>query len=303
MTIDDNEGEHGVGSEYFTAPEQIVEDEPAAETGENGTGEEGEQQPEEEAEQPETEEESEPQAKSVQERINEITAKRREAERLADERARDAEYWRGVAEGRIAPPQQQQAEPSDGKPDPNGYEFGEADPRYIEDLTDWKVDQKLEKTLTERDQRQQVTAQLDKLEQTYTANVEKTREEIPDYDDKVTKTAARGEWPCPPVVALAAKESDVGPKVLYHLATNREEAVAISQLSPIEQAIAFGRLEGRFLNQPETPKPNIATNAPEPPQQRTKGGQFAPSGRLDDRQSQEDWLRARNAQLAQQRGR
>ncbi len=150
--------------------------------------------------------------------------------------------------------------------------------------------------LAQERQRANRDSAIEKLETAYSQRLETVREELPDYDDKVTKSAARGEWPCPPLVAIAIKESEVGPKVAYHLASNPNEAVAISKLSPIEQAVAFGRLEAKFLNQPAV-QPNIATNSPEPAPARTKGGQFAPSSGLDDRLSQDEWLRRRNAQL------
>jgi len=274
--IDDIEG---VGSEEFPVAEeqQPIEATDEQPVGENGT--------DEEVLEPEEEAEAKPKGKSVQERIDEITAARREAER-------DAEYWRSKALGK-QPEQQSEAQPeANARPNPESFEFGEADPAYIEALTDWKVDTKL----AVAQQKQSVDTAIAQLETNYSKRLESAREELPDYDDKVTKSAARGEWPCPPLVALAIKESEVGPKVAYHLANNREEAIAISRLSPIEQAVAFGRLEAKFIGQP-APQPNIATNAPEPAQARTKGGQFAAPSGLDDRLSQEEWLRRRNAQL------
>lgn len=247
---------------------------------ENGSDEEVLELTEEVEEESEAEPEK-PKGKSVQERIDEITAARREAER-------DAEYWRAKA---LEQPQKPTEPTVDAEPDPNAYEFGEADPSYLKDSVRYEMRQELAK---ER-QAMQIQNSLRELEHGYTQRVAEVKAEIPDYDDVVTKTAARGEWPCPPVVALAAKESEVGPKVLHHLATNLSEAVAISQLSPIEQAMAFGRLEARFSGQTVTTK--IATNAPEPAPARTKGGQFAPSGTLDDRLSADDWMKRRNAQL------
>lgn len=276
--IDDTDGqpEEVGGEELQLQPEDEL---PA---GQDGT--EQEEKPEGEAETEEqSEEEAKPKGKSVQERIDEITAARREAER-------EAEFWRNKA--LASQPQEQQQEAPQGPPEPSSYEFGEADPAYIRDMVRHEMRQELEQ---ER-QRTQLETQVAQLEQGYAERLKTAREEIPDYDDVVTKSAARGEWPCPPLVAIGIKESEVGPKVAHYLATNRDEAVSIANLSPIEQARAFGRLEARFLGQ-TAPQAKIATNAPEPAPARTKGGQFAPSNVLRDDLSQEEWLRRRNAQI------
>lgn len=269
--IDDNEE---------TPIEQEVTEQPT-EAGENGTEPEVLELTEEVEGETDAEPER-PKGKSVQERIDEITAARREAER-------EAEYWRTKAL-ETAKPQEQPTEPS--APDPNDYEGGEYDPAYL----DARLEYKLEQRLAVERQTYQTQSAIASLEQGYAERVAKVKEEIPDYDEVVTQSAKAGKWPCPPLVALAAKESPVGPKILHHLATNRDEAIALSNLSPIEQAMAFGRLSAKFENQP-VQQPKIATNAPEPAPARTKGGQFAPSGALDDRLSTDDWLKRRNAQL------
>lgn len=264
--------------------EQVTE---TAEPGENGTEPEVLELTEEAEGEPEAEPER-PKGKSVQKRFDEITAARREAER-------DAEYWRRQALEKQ--PEMQPQPVADARPDPASYEFGDADPAYWDALTEWKADQKVNAKFAELEQKQQVSHALRELETGYSARVAEVKAEIPDYDEVVTMTAAQGKWPCPPVVALAAKESPVGPKVLHHLATNLSEAVAISNLSPIEQAMAFGRLEARFSG--SQPTANIATNAPQPAPARTKGGQFASTGVLDDRSSTDDWMKRREAQLKQ----
>lgn len=267
--------------------EQEQPTEEATELGENGTEEEV-LELEEEAEEESEAEPEKPKGKSVQERIDEITAARREAER-------DAEYWRQKALER-QPEKPTEAEPEESsRPKPEDFEFGDADPAYWDKLTDWKAEQKVNAKFSELEQKQTVNQALRELETGYSQRVAEVKAEIPDYDEVVTKSAAQGKWPCPPLVALAAKESPVGPKVLHHLATNLSEAVALSNMSPIEQAMEFGRLSARF-SQP-SPQANIATNSPGPAPARNKGGQFAPSGVLDERLSMDDWMKRREAQL------
>jgi hypothetical protein len=268
--IDDNESD-------------IEQTEGPTEVGENGTDEEVLELEDKVEEESEAEPEK-PKGKSVQERIDEITAARREAER-------DAEFWRAKALEK-APEKQTEAElEADAEPSPDNYEFGEADPAYLKDVVRFEMKQELAK---ER-QQMQIQTTLRELDAGYTQRVAAVKEEIPDYDQVVTQSAKAGKWPCPPLIALAAKESPVGPKVLHHLATNIDVAVSLSHMSPIEQAMEFGRLSAQFAGS-TAPQPKIATNAPEPAPARTKGGQFAPSGVLDDRLSTEDWMKRRGAQ-------
>src|SRR5690606_7729630 len=70
----------------------------------------------------------------------------------------------------------------------------------------------------------------------------------------VVKGAAEKKWPCPPVVALAIKDSDYGPDIAYELAKNPSEAIRISGLTPLEQAREFGRLEERHHQKAEAAK-------------------------------------------------
>lgn len=273
MMIDDNEGEN-----FLPQPDDAAETEQPAETGENGTGEEVLELTEETPEQPERK------GKSVQERIDEITAARREAER-------EAEFWRRKALGTEAPKAEEPTVEPLERPDPSKYEFGEADPAFLEALTDWKVDVRL----SQERQRMDTERAAERAAQSYAQNVAAVKEELPNYDEKVTQAAARGEWPCPKPVAELIKSSPVGPKVAYHLATNLDDAQALAGMSKDQQMVAFGMLAAHVSQKTVQPT-KIATNAPEPPQARTKGGQFAPSG-LDDRQSIDAWVKAREAQL------
>jgi len=63
----------------------------------------------------------------------------------------------------------------------------------------------------------------------------------------------------------AILDSDVGPKILYHLAENPEIATRISGL-PLSSALReIGRLEARFEKTAEAPKPAVRkSNAPAP---------------------------------------
>lgn len=274
--IDDNEGE----------PLELTSDEelPKPETGENGTGEEEVAETEEQSE---VEEEQPKKGNSVQERIDEIYRRQKEAER-------EAEFWRTKALER-EPVKQPEPEASP-RPNPEDYAYGDADPAYSEALIDWKAEQIFQKRFAEHSEKLNIEQQATQLDRTYAQHVAAVREEFPDYDEKVTNAGRRGEWPCPKEVAALIKSSPVGPKVAYHLATNLDDAHQLASLPPIQQAAAFGMIAAQYVNQP-APKQNIATNAPMPAPARTKGGQFAATNELRDDLSQKDWLARREAQL------
>lgn len=271
-----------IGEEQQEEPLELTsEDEVTteAETGENGTGEAAEETAEVAEEQPKK-------GKSVQERIDELYGRAKDAER-------DADYWRNRAL-QLEPQKAPEPEAKSSRPNPDEYDLGDADPAYWEALTDWKAEQKIEAKLKEFTEKQSVESQAKELDRTYAQNVAAVKEELPDYDEVVTKGGQRGEWPCPQAVAALIKSSPVGPKVAYHLAKNVDDARTLANLPPIQQAAAFGMIAAQFASQPEA-QPKIATNSPTPPPARTKGGQFAPAG-LDDRNSISAWMEARNKQ-------
>lgn len=227
----------------------------------------------------------------TQERIDELTAARREAEAKAAEAARQAEYWRGVAEGK-APPKEDakgEAEDSDAEPDASKYEFGEADPKYIKDLA--KHEARME-VRTEA-ARAKVQAEVAQMEANWQTGVAEATGEYDDFNEVVVKGAEEQKWACPPVVSLGIKQSKVGAHVAYHLAKNSDEAKRIADLHPFEQAREFGRLEMKIEMERGVktapaeegkPKPRAVTSAPPPPksQSRGAGGQFKVAADTDD---------------------
>ncbi len=236
---------------------------------------------------------------------------------------REAERRAEAAEARLTgkpePTATETAEEGPVAPDPNDdkYEFGEADPAYLADLTDYKVDLKLaerDKAAQDRADQAAQSESLTALDTQWNEKAAAAVEKYPDFEEKVVESAAAGDWACPPLVAAAISSSDVGADVAYHLASNPAEAEVIAaQLSvnPMVAAEAFGFIEGGFLDKAPArpganahpldvalyagrlrafhekgaaPKGKIATDAPEPAQHRVRGGsgQFEVGGDTSD---------------------
>lgn len=223
---------------------------------------------------------------AVEERFAEITAARREAERQAAEARREADDLRAKLAA-MKPPEggDREGTDPDQAPDPAKYEFGEADARFIADTATFHARAEF--------QRQQSAAELNTqfadMEAKWQGEIAKPEvvEKYPDFDTVVTKAADAGEWDCSPLMAIGIKQSPVGADVAYHLATNKADASRIAKLSPMEQALEFGRLEGKYLYAPKasTEAPPVKTTAAPPPpgaRARGAGGQFAVQADTDD---------------------
>lgn len=179
----------------------------------------------------------------LQERIDELTKARGTAER-------EAAYWKGVAEA--AKPQQQDAKPS--KPTLDQFEDYSA---YVEALTDWKADQKIDAKFAERDVKQSQQAKAS----TWQQRAEAAKAEMPDFAEVLNASQA----PMTQAMAEVLQESDHGPAIAYHLAKNPNEADRIAHLSPLAQARELGKIEASLSAPKETPAPKKVTSAPPPP--------------------------------------
>lgn len=240
-----------------------------------------------------------PRHKSAKQRIDEITAARRQAERERDELRAEIARMRGD-------PAPQAQEPEIVAPNPDDFEFGEADPKYIEALTDYKVDVKLAERDKAAKQTEAQTAQretLSNLDNSWIEQSEAAAEKYEDFDEKIADYQATA--PCPPLMAIAIQASPVAADVAYHLANNSDENELIAvevETNPMSAAERIGAIEGQFMTErpkhpganahplekalhagrlkaflakgKADPKPTakIATDAPEPARHRVRGG-------------------------------
>lgn len=182
---------------------------------------------------------AEPKKKSAQERIDEITRARREAER-------EREYWKKVALEREQ--REQQVQPPvvapQGPARPTLDQF-ETTQQYEDALFDWR-DRVRDLRSAEVAQR---TAEETALQE-FNRRAAKLRQENPDFDDVIEA----------PVFSPAMREvllqSENGPEVAYFLGReeNREQAERIRKMPAAKQAYEIGKLESNLLLAKKTKK-------------------------------------------------
>ena len=199
----------------------------------------------------------------LEKRFSEITKQREEARQEA-QRERQA---RVDLEQRLAALEQQR------QPQQQSYIDQEPQPSQFADAFEYAkalAEFSTEKALAERDRqvaqaREQEAQQ--KIIQSWAQKVQDAKAELPDFDDLV----AASDVVVNNAVRDAILESDVGPKILYHLAENNDLAKKIAGLNPNAALREIGRLEARFEKTEQT-SPVVRSKAPAPIQP-IRGGQ------------------------------
>jgi len=248
-------------AESNSEPVAVEEAEPVAEE---------EQSEPKEAEKEANQEGERKQNPKLEKRFSEITKQREEARQEAqrERQARlDLEQRLAALEQNRQP--EQQAVSIDQEPQPS--QFSDAF-EYAKALAEYST----EKALAERDrqiaQAKEQEAQQ-KIIQSWAQKVQEAKAEMPDFDDMV----ASSDVVVNNAVRDAILESDVGPKILYHLAENNDLAKKIAGLSPNAALREIGKLEAKFEAKPEAEKiaPVVRSKAPTPIQP-IRGGQGKP---------------------------
>lgn len=273
MTIDTPDtGTPEGASDDFSTFQAAANAEPA------GDGADDDDQPGDDAAASEGQGESQPKPrKTAQDRIDELTAKQRQAERDRDAALDEAARWRTQAERAATSQTPQTPQGGDGKPNPEDFQDGVYDPAYVEALTDWKADQAVSKRLSERDQvRTQQTA--------LTAFNARAAEAFPDGEPDGLK-ALKALPKISETVALTILDMDDGPKVADHLGANRAELSRIESLPPHMQVLELAKISTRLASAPAAASSvNRTPNAPAPPEgaARGAGGRFTVAPDTED---------------------
>jgi hypothetical protein len=131
---------------------------------------------------------------------------------------------------------------------------------YAKALTDYKVDQRLSEEKQKVEQAK-VEAQRQEVINTWAKRVQSAKSEMPDFEDMVgsADVVVSNE------VRDAIFESDVGPRILYHLAENPEIAEKLQGMTVTSALRTIGKLEAQFEKaEPQTKAVVGKSKAPAP---------------------------------------
>jgi hypothetical protein len=224
----------------------------------------------------------------LEKRFSELTKQRKEAEARAEELERRL----AAIEGKQAPQQVLQAPESNQKPTPDNYKDAF---EYAEALAEWSAEQALVKREQEVKQKE-FEVQKQKVIQTWQQKLEATIAELPDYEDMVTSSNVKVN----DTVRDAILESEVGPRILYELASDDEMAEKLSTMSTASALKLIGKLEAKFEKTEEPVKAEKKTvaaksKAPEPIRPLRSTGGVADVGMDGNDMSYQQWKAARQA--------
>ena len=208
------------------SPTEAVETEPVAETEQSEPVVENEEK---------VAEEPKPKVKM---RFDEVTKQRDLAKQEAEQarqRTQELEQELKAIKSQAAPKQEQSR---DEKPRPD--QFVDAF-EYAEALADWSAENAVMRARQE-DVEKRIQAERAIVIETWNKRLEDTKSELPDFDDMV----ASSDVVVSDQVRDAILESDVGPRILYHLAENQDLAEKISKSSLITALREIGKLEAKF---------------------------------------------------------
>ena len=221
----------------------------------------------------------------LEKRFSELTKARKEAE------ARNVELEKRLAALESNRPAQAETE-GNRKPTPDDFKDAF---EYAEALADWSAENALARREQEVKQKE-VEAKRETVIQTWQQKLEATKAELPDYEVMVASSDVKVN----DTVRDAILESDVGPRILYELASDDELAEKLTGLTTAGALKLIGKLEAQFEKTDAPAKAEKKTvaaksKAPEPirPLKSTSG--VADVGMDGNDMSYQQWKAARQA--------
>lgn len=201
---------------------------------------------------------------AVKRKIDKIVAKKHRAMKEAEEFARD-EYRERKAAVERAEALQREIDalkgtksgtgpaPAEGKPKPEDFKtVGE----YTDALVEWKFNQRVKQQETEDASKQQKKA-IEAVQESFGSRVAEAAKEISDYNEVIEAA----DWDVPHHMQAYIVDSEIGPKLGYHLAKHRDEFDRIAQLSPIRAIAELGKLEDKLKTKAAPVQSTTATVA------------------------------------------
>ena len=197
----------------------------------------------------------------LEKRFSELTKRAKQAE--ADKASLEARLKE--IESRQAPAPQQ-ADPVIEKP--QASQFNDAF-EYAEALAEWSAEKALEQRDIQEQQRK-IEQERNEVIKSWTQKLEAAKVNLPDFDDMVasSQVQVRDE------VRDAILESDVGPEILYHLASDDDYAQKLASMPTNKALKELGKLEVQFERKEapvEKSEPVARSKAPAPIKPLTAG--------------------------------
>jgi len=245
----------GLATEPAQTAAETVEETPVSEP----VAEEGQSEPAVTEQETTETEERKPNPK-LEKRFSELT----KARKAAEESAAQERAARETLEARLQALEGQQSNKKTNevntKPQPD--DFPDAF-KYAEALAEWSANEAVARRDRELRQQQEQAKQQEVLK-TWQEKLDAVKAEVPDYEDMIaSSTVAVSD-----AVRDAILESDVGPRILYELASDDELGAKIANLSTAQALKMIGKLEAKFEVQAEEPAKSkpvaVKSNAPKP---------------------------------------
>jgi hypothetical protein len=169
-----------------------------------------------------------------------------------------------------------------------------------EDWVEHRLAQERSRLLQEAQQAASQTIQQEKVIQTYQARVEAVKKELPDWDAVFAEAQEAGLETMPREAVEFCFDSEVGPKIAYHLAKNPDEYERLISMSPARRLAHLGKLEDRLATKPAAePVPAKKVSAAPAKLVDTKGSgavKTTPTGmdRFANKQAWKEWYAAQS---------
>jgi hypothetical protein len=216
----------------------------------------------------------------LQERINELTAARREAERKYEKLL--AKLEENTKPKTVDPVKEQatntqeQAGPSASDKNEDGtdkYPLGEFDPKFVKDTVQHMLNEQARIQKEEAAKQAKVSEEdqyRSTLQNSWNEKLDDVKERYPDFEDKGQEMLAvfegidqaYGQY-----LTDTLMEMDAGPEVFYYLANNLDKAEEIVNAGPRKATIALAKIEAQLVGTPTKTAAVKTTNAPPPPPQ------------------------------------
>ena len=217
------------------------------------------EQSEPEAKEEAKKQEPEKQKDKLNKRFDKVTQRAKQAEAEAQELR---EKLKSYEAGNVQQPQQETVK-AEGKP--QASQFNDAF-EYAEALAEWSAENALKQRDAEEAGRKAKEAQ-EKVLQSWNEKIAKAKADLPDFDAMVqSSTIVVGDE-----IRDSILESDVGPQLLYFLASDEDYAKKLTEMPVVKALREIGKLEAKFEAKAEkSPKAEkvretvSSSKAPEP---------------------------------------